>query len=185
MHLTWRKETAKPAGLNFLQQQARFDDFIEIFNNERPPEALDTNCPAEVYQPSTRPREDCRMSIIPSTINSSSSPVAAASVSPARKLISARSLLVRRWASTKFTTLSGWSTLWIMIWNTSICILGCSNRWKIPSAQKCYPCVRYDLSPMCPGRTQKMLVGSPGFEPGTNGLIAREWYTTARKFPAD
>jgi putative transposase len=55
MHLTWRKETTKPAGLNFLQQQARFDDFIEIFNHERPPEALDTNCPAEVYQPSTRP----------------------------------------------------------------------------------------------------------------------------------
>jgi putative transposase len=32
----------------------RFDDFIEIFNNERPHEALDMKCPAEVYQPSTR-----------------------------------------------------------------------------------------------------------------------------------
>ena len=54
MHLTLKKETTKPAGLNFLQQQARFDDFIEIFNNERPHEALDMKCPAEVYQPSTR-----------------------------------------------------------------------------------------------------------------------------------
>jgi putative transposase len=35
-------------------QQARFDGFIEIFNNERPHEALDMKCPAEVYQPSTR-----------------------------------------------------------------------------------------------------------------------------------
>jgi len=35
-------------------QQARFDDFIEVFNNERPHEALDMKCPAEVYKPSTR-----------------------------------------------------------------------------------------------------------------------------------
>ena len=41
MHLTWKKETTKPAGLNFLQQQAKFDDFIEIFNQERRHEALD------------------------------------------------------------------------------------------------------------------------------------------------
>jgi hypothetical protein len=30
------------------------DDFIDIFNQERPHEALDMKCPAEVYQPSTR-----------------------------------------------------------------------------------------------------------------------------------
>ena len=40
---------------NFLQQQARFDKFIEVFNNERPHEALDMKCPVEVYQPSPRP----------------------------------------------------------------------------------------------------------------------------------
>lgn len=33
---------------------AKFDDFIEVFNQERPHEALDMKCPAEVYQPSTR-----------------------------------------------------------------------------------------------------------------------------------
>ncbi|MDQ1408628.1 MAG: hypothetical protein QOJ41_363 [Acidobacteriaceae bacterium] len=54
MHLTLKKETTKPAGLNFLQQQARFDDFMEIFNKERPHEALDMKCPAEVYRPATR-----------------------------------------------------------------------------------------------------------------------------------
>jgi putative transposase len=47
MRLTLKKETTKPAGSNFLQQ-ARFDDFIEIFNNQRSHEALDTKCPAEV-----------------------------------------------------------------------------------------------------------------------------------------
>jgi putative transposase len=41
MHLTLKKEATKPAGLNFLQQQAKFDDFTEIFNNERPHEALE------------------------------------------------------------------------------------------------------------------------------------------------
>jgi putative transposase len=55
MHLTLKKETTKPAGLNFLQQQARFDDFIEIFNHQRPHETLDGKCPVEVYQPSPRP----------------------------------------------------------------------------------------------------------------------------------
>src|SRR5450432_3779366 len=47
--------STKPAASNFLQQQARFEKFIEVFNNERPHEALDMKCPAEVYQPSTRP----------------------------------------------------------------------------------------------------------------------------------
>src|SRR5271167_4564873 len=55
MHLTLKKEATKPASRNFLQQQARFDKFIEVFNNERPHEALDMKCPAEVYQPSPRP----------------------------------------------------------------------------------------------------------------------------------
>jgi putative transposase len=54
MHLTLKKEATKPAAANFLQQQARFDNFIDIFNNQRPHEALNMKCPAEVYQPSPR-----------------------------------------------------------------------------------------------------------------------------------
>src|SRR5206468_4421650 len=38
MHLTLKKEATKPAAANFLQQQARFDKFTEVFNNERPHE---------------------------------------------------------------------------------------------------------------------------------------------------
>src|SRR5436853_6885609 len=53
MHLTLKKEATKPAVANFLQQQARFDKFMDVFNNQRPHEALDMQCPAEVYQPST------------------------------------------------------------------------------------------------------------------------------------
>lgn len=55
MHLTLKKEATKPAAPNFLQQQARFDRFIEVFNHERPHQALAMRCPAEVYQPTTRP----------------------------------------------------------------------------------------------------------------------------------
>ena len=31
MHLTLKMETTKPAGNNFLQQQAKFDDFIDCY----------------------------------------------------------------------------------------------------------------------------------------------------------
>ena len=55
MHLTLKLETTKPAAANFLQQQARFDDFIDCFNNERPHQALDMDCPAQRYTPSPRP----------------------------------------------------------------------------------------------------------------------------------
>lgn len=55
MHLTLKKEATKPAAFNLLQQQARFDDFIDEFNTERPHEALEMKYPAEVYTPSTRP----------------------------------------------------------------------------------------------------------------------------------
>jgi transposase InsO family protein len=55
MHLTLKKETTHPPGMNSLQQQARFDDFLMEFNAERPHEALAMKRPAEVYAPSPRP----------------------------------------------------------------------------------------------------------------------------------
>jgi putative transposase len=55
MHLTLKKEATKPAALNLLQQQERFDDFIECFNHERPHQALAMRYPAELYAESPRP----------------------------------------------------------------------------------------------------------------------------------
>lgn len=55
MHLTLKKEATRPPGLNSLQQQARFDDFVQEFNLERPHQALAMKCPAELYTPSPRP----------------------------------------------------------------------------------------------------------------------------------
>src|SRR5215471_15040464 len=54
MHLTLKKEATKPAARNFLQQQARFDDFLHYYNQERPHQALDMQYPAELYRPSLR-----------------------------------------------------------------------------------------------------------------------------------
>lgn len=54
MHLTLKKEATKPASFNFLQQQGRFDDFIEGYNEDRPHQALAGQYPAEVYTPSAR-----------------------------------------------------------------------------------------------------------------------------------
>ena len=55
MHLTLKKEATRPPGMNPLQQQARFDTFVEEFNVQRPHEALAMKCPAQVYTPSTKP----------------------------------------------------------------------------------------------------------------------------------
>jgi len=52
MHLTLKKEATRPAKPNFLQQQARFDEFVAEFNVERPHEALGMKMPAEIYTPS-------------------------------------------------------------------------------------------------------------------------------------
>jgi peptidase E len=51
------------------------------------------------------------------------------------------------------TTTSGCSALWIMSRDTATWKHECSNRSEIGSAQKCYPCLRYVVSPMSPGRT--------------------------------
>jgi transposase InsO family protein len=55
MHLTLKQKATRPAGANILQQQAKFDAFVEEFNNDRPHEALAMKCPAQIYTPSTRP----------------------------------------------------------------------------------------------------------------------------------
>ena len=55
MHLTLKAEATRPPGMNSLQQQAKFDAFIEEFNTERPHQALGLRCPAELYTASSRP----------------------------------------------------------------------------------------------------------------------------------
>lgn len=54
MHRTLKFETTRPPRKNLLQQQERFDAFVDEFNHERPHEALAMKRPAQVYKPSPR-----------------------------------------------------------------------------------------------------------------------------------
>lgn len=54
MHRTLKRETTRPAAGNLLGQQERFDAFVEEFNMQRPHEALEMRCPADVHVPSPR-----------------------------------------------------------------------------------------------------------------------------------
>jgi putative transposase len=54
MHLTLKKEATKPAAANVLQQQARFDAFVDQYNRERPHQGLAMKVPADVYVRSAR-----------------------------------------------------------------------------------------------------------------------------------
>ena len=52
MHRTLKQETTRPARANLLQQQERFDAFVDEFNQRRPHAALNMQPPAAVYVPS-------------------------------------------------------------------------------------------------------------------------------------
>ena len=55
LHLTLKTEATHPAAPNLLQQQARFDTFVQRYNEERPHQALDMQTPASRYTASPRP----------------------------------------------------------------------------------------------------------------------------------
>jgi putative transposase len=67
MHLTLKKATTNPPGMNMLQQQDKFEDFIQEFNYERPHQALEMKRPADFYQPSDRKYEGLPDIVVPDT----------------------------------------------------------------------------------------------------------------------
>jgi putative transposase len=54
MHRTLKLEATRPVASNLLQQQEKFDHFLEQYNCERPHEALDMKCPTNIYKKSPR-----------------------------------------------------------------------------------------------------------------------------------
>jgi transposase InsO family protein len=54
MHLTLKAAATRRAAANVLQQQGRFDAFVDEYNRERPHQALAMKAPADVYRPSAR-----------------------------------------------------------------------------------------------------------------------------------
>src|SRR6267143_3230510 len=101
----------------------------------------------------------CQNLLIRFTTASFMSPTADASVCTAKKLISARSSQDKPWGSKKSKKVFGWSALWstisaTSIWRKKLCSLSTTLL-----AQKCNLCLRYDLSPMSPGRTFRIWSG--------------------------
>lgn len=58
MHRTLKADTSKPPAESAAEQQARFDRFRRIFNEERPHEALGQVTPASCYRAADRPYPD-------------------------------------------------------------------------------------------------------------------------------
>ena len=58
MHLTLKLDCCQPPAPTLGKQQLRFDCFRDVFNNQRPHQALDFKTPASVYRPSSRPYPD-------------------------------------------------------------------------------------------------------------------------------
>ena len=50
MHLSLKKGATKPPGHNMLQQQEKFNEFMDEYNLERPHQALDMKYPCELYE---------------------------------------------------------------------------------------------------------------------------------------
>ena len=55
MHRTLKQETARPPAAHQAAQQARFEEFRRVYNEQRPHEALGQQAPVKVYGASPRP----------------------------------------------------------------------------------------------------------------------------------
>ncbi len=55
MHRTLKAAVARPPAADMATQQAKFDDFLAHYNDQRPHEGLNQCSPRSCYRPSTRP----------------------------------------------------------------------------------------------------------------------------------
>ena len=55
MHLTLKLECCQPAATTLVEQQRQFNRFRDVFNHQRPHQALALQPPASIYRPSPRP----------------------------------------------------------------------------------------------------------------------------------
>ena len=153
MHLTLKKEATRPAGGNILQQQAKFDDFIEEFNNERPHEALEMKCPAQIYTASPRPYQGILEQHYPfhdKTVMVTS----CGRLCLYRKKINLSRSLAGQAVGVKEVE----SGIWLVSFmDYDFGYIDLEEKTaaapRIPSGQKCYLCRRNEVLPMCPVRT--------------------------------
>jgi putative transposase len=110
MHLTLKNEATRPAADNFLQQQARFDDFTDYYNRQRPHQALEMKVPADlsIFTPDRpAPILGSTSSATPFMTGPLQSLNVDASATTVRKSISVEPLPDRTWESSRSMTRSG------------------------------------------------------------------------------
>jgi len=149
MHLTLKKDATKPAAANVLQQQARFDTFVEQFNQERPHQALGMKVPADLYARSARVNrslEDLTYPFHDQTI---------AVTHCGRICFNGRTVnLSHVFAGQNVGVTQVCEHIWLVTFMQYD--LGyfddetCSSRSTIRLDRKCYLCPRNELSPMYP-----------------------------------
>ena len=159
--------------MNSLQQQARFDDFVHEFNAERPHEAIAMKCPAEVYTPSRRPYQGLPDLDYPFH-DRDVLVTACGRICIYRKKINVSTVLAgQRLGIKEVDEEFGSSASSTMIWDISIWSREPCNPSTTRLGRGCHPCLRYVLLPMCPGRTNFLLVPQEGIEPPTHALRMR------------
>jgi hypothetical protein len=160
MRLTLKKEATRPPGANSLQQQDRFDRFVEEFNAERPHEATAMRCPAEVYTPHRGPTTASRPHL--PFHDRDILVTACGRICMHRKKINISGVLAGQRLGIKEVDDGIWLVTFID------CDLGYIDLSNVPckpsttrSGQGCHLCLRYVLSPICPGRTKVKGCGGP------------------------
>jgi putative transposase len=148
VYLTLKHETIKPAGANFLQQQAKFDHFIAEFNIECPHQAVGMKPPAAFYAPSKRvfeglPELDYPLHnkiIIVTTCGRICFNTRKINLSQvfAGQCVSSKQVEDRLWLV----------SFMMMTWDTSMTQNADWNRSTTLSVQNCYPCLRNKVSLM-------------------------------------
>ena len=151
-----KQDATKPAAANVLQQQARFDTFIDHYNHERPHQALDMQVPADVYAPSSRPYRGLRGLDYPFHDWTITVTHCGRICFKGRKVNLSQVFAGQNVGVTQVSERIWLVTFMDTIWATSTMRRAGSNRSRIRSARKCYPCLRNELSPMCPEWTMKV-----------------------------
>ncbi len=182
MHLTLKKETTRPPGMNQLQQQARFDDFVQEFNTERPHEALDMQCPGEVYKPSPRPYND--LPAIDYPFHDKDILVTACGrICMHRKKINISTVMAGQRLGLKEVDDGIWLVSF-MQHDLGYIDLEQKTLQTIdnPFGTRCHLCLRYKLLPISPGRTKVTLVAGARYLLYRNSRVLpyRGWSSARR-----
>jgi putative transposase len=148
MHLTLKREATTPAAANALQQQARFDDFLTLFNQERPHQALDMRVPADLSVRSPRPYVGVMPLAYPLHDWTGTVTHCGRICYKSRKVNLSQVFAGQDVGVKQVDDLSGSSPSWTTISATSTTRRAASSRSRTPSARKCYPCLRNKPSPM-------------------------------------